>query len=135
MHEESLARSLLQRTTELCQLHHARNVVSVRVSCGPLSGVEPTQLHDAFTRLKATLPACHSATLILEDPGMPARCEACRHSFDVIHFRFLCPQCSSGNIRLLDGDCLRILDVELEVEEPGRSDSGVTHGNDGLQSV
>jgi len=121
MHEESLARSLLQRTAELCQLHKARSVVSVRVSCGPLSGVEPMQLQDAFERLRSAWPACRFAALILEDPGMPAQCEACGHRFPIIRFRFVCPACASGRVQLLDGDCLRILDVELDVEESGEA--------------
>jgi hydrogenase nickel incorporation protein HypA/HybF len=135
MHEESLARSLLQRTAELCQLHKARTVVSVRVSCGPLSGVEPAQLQDAFERLRSGWTACQFAALILENPGMPAHCESCGHRFPVINFRFLCPECRSGRVRLLDGDCLRILDVELDVQESGDGDSAVTHSDDGLQGV
>lgn len=135
MHEESLARSLLQRTAELCQLHKARSVVSVRVSCGPLSGVEPVQLQDAFERLRSAWPACQTAALILENPGMPAHCESCDHRFPVINFRFLCPECNSGRVRLLDGDCLRILDVELDVPESGAGGSAVTHSDDGLQGV
>lgn len=135
MHEESLARSLLQRTAELCHLHNALSVVSVRVSCGPLSGVEPAQLQDAFERLRSAWPVCEVAALILENPGMPAHCESCGHQFPVSNFRFLCPECSSGRVRLLDGDCLRILDVELEVQESGVGGSAVTHSDDGLQDV
>jgi hydrogenase nickel incorporation protein HypA/HybF len=135
MHEESLARSLLQRSAEISQLHNARSVVSIRISCGPLSGVEPTQLLDAFNRLKSATPACHAAALILEDPGLPAACENCGHKFPVIDFCFLCPHCSADNVRLLDGDCVRILDLELEIEEPREGNSAVTDGNDGLQRV
>ena len=135
MHEESLARSLLQRSAEICRLHSARSVVSIRLSCGPLSGVEPTQLLDAFTRLKSALPACRAAALVLEDPGLPALCNACGLEFPVINFCFLCPHCSAGNVQLLDGDCLRILDLELEIEEPREGNSAVTDGNDGLQGV
>ncbi|MEY3174577.1 MAG: hypothetical protein RLZZ436_2491 [Planctomycetota bacterium] len=135
MHEESLARSLLKQTCELCSHHNARSVVGVRVSCGPLSGVEPTQLLDAFERLKSTLPACQSATLIIDNPGLPAECRSCSHKFPVVDFRFHCPNCSSENIQLLDGDCLRILDVQLEIPEPTNSDSTVTHGNHGLHHM
>jgi len=135
MHEESLARSLLQRTAEICQQHKALFVVSVRVSCGPLSGVEPVQLQDAFERLRSVWPTCQVAALILENPGIPAFCESCGHQFPIINFRFLCPECNSGGVRLLDGDCLRILDVELEVPTSGAGGSAVTHGDDGLEGV
>jgi hydrogenase nickel incorporation protein HypA/HybF len=135
MHEESLARSLLQQTLDICRHHHAHSVVSVRVSCGPLSGVEPVQLHEAFDRLKTTTPAAHAATLLIENPGLPAHCENCNHQFLVDKFRFICPTCSSGLIRLLDGDCLRILDVQLQTTDSPAVASAVTDRDHRLNRV
>ncbi|MFM7038602.1 MAG: hydrogenase maturation nickel metallochaperone HypA [Planctomycetaceae bacterium] len=129
MHEESLARSLLQQTLSLCHRHNAQRVVAVRVSCGPLSGVEPSQLHEAFDRLKTTSPLSQSAALLIENPGLPARCENCKHQFSLVEFRFICPRCSSPIIQLLDGDCLRILDVELQTTDSINADSAVTDRN------
>jgi hydrogenase nickel incorporation protein HypA/HybF len=135
MHEESLARSLLQQTLDICRHHNAHSVVSVRVSCGPLSGVEPMQLHEAFDRLKTTTPASHAATLLIENPGLPAHCENCNHQFFVVEFRFICPHCSSGLIRLLDGDCLRILDVQLQTTDSPADASAVPDRDHRLNRV
>jgi hydrogenase nickel incorporation protein HypA/HybF len=135
MHEESLARSLLLQTLHICRINNALCVVSVRVSCGPLSGVEPAQLHEAFDRLKITNPASQSAVLLIENPGLPALCENCNHQFSVIDFRFICPQCCSALIRLLDGDCLRTLEVELRTPDFTTDASAVTDRDHCLNGV
>ena len=114
MHEESLARTLLNKAAEICIQHGAISVAAVRVSCGSLSGVEPLQLQDAFERLRGQQDCCAAAGLVIEDPGLPARCEACGVRFQVVNFRFRCPCCGGAGVCVEDGDCLRILEVELE---------------------
>ena len=53
MHEESLIRSLLRQVDQLKQIHQGLEVEEIEVEVGPLSGVEPLLLKDAFERLKS----------------------------------------------------------------------------------
>jgi hydrogenase nickel incorporation protein HypA/HybF len=119
MHEESLARTLLNKAVEICVQHGGRLVVAVRVSCGLLSGVEPLQLREAFERLRGQYSGCAVAGLVIEDPGLPAMCEGCGTEFQVVDFQFRCPSCGGKDVCVVDGDCLRILDVQLELMEGG----------------
>lgn len=122
MHEESLARSLLNKAVEICIQHGGTLVAAVRVSCGALSGVEPLQLRDAFERLRPEYSYCAVASLVIEDPGLPARCGDCGTEFQVQDFQFHCPSCGGGRVGVLDGDCLRILDVQLELSDGVKAD-------------
>ncbi|MEY3457252.1 MAG: hypothetical protein RL215_409 [Planctomycetota bacterium] len=119
MHEESLARTLIAQTTDLCHRHGAIRVLVIRVSCGALSGVEPLLLQDAFERLRGSTGMLAAAELVLEDPGLPARCCECGQEFQVADFRFVCGACGSTEIQITDGDSLKVLDVQLELAEAG----------------
>ena len=67
MHEESLVRSLLHQVEDLAQQHHATEVEDIEVEIGPLSGVEPLLVREAFERLKdgCTWPSCIIPVIIV----------------------------------------------------------------------
>jgi len=117
MHEESLTRALLSQVVAVADANQASSVKKIEVSCGRLSGVEPLLLQEAFERIRSEHDSCRDAVLVIQDPGLPAQCRDCRETFQIQDFRFRCPFCSSSNLQILDGDCLKLLNVYLQIPE------------------
>lgn len=115
MHEVSLVRALLSQVRVAAGPLSPECVQRVVVSAGPLSGVEPILVHQAFDELKseAGFAGCH---LSIEEVMLEAVCRDCGHTFEVQNFSFRCPQCHSHKVRVTQGDAFRLL--RLEVVEP-----------------
>lgn len=123
MHEYSLVRALLSHVraavvfSEAPPVANRRLVLSVTVSCGPLSGVEPLLVQQAFEVLKqdASNTVCDftRAQLAIEEKKLTAECTQCSKEFEVQDFVFRCPICESSSIRVTGGEEFRLLQVEI----------------------
>ena len=89
MHEFSLVRSLLEQVERIVTEQGGRAAVEVRVEIGPLSGVEPLLVKEAFSQLSV------DTTLIIDEVPLMASCHSCAREFELKEFRFACPHCSS----------------------------------------
>ena len=116
MHEESLMRSLLRQVDELAQQHHAVSVEEIEVEVGPLSGVEPLLLQDAFERLKAEFSWPHAELAVLQ-VGLDILCTGCQSESQLQDFHFVCPECGSTSLQILRGDVFRLLNVRMQVDD------------------
>ena len=116
MHEESLMRSLLRQVEELAQQHHARAVEEIEVEVGPLSGVEPLLLQDAFERLKYEF-SWPLAELTLLQVGLDILCTSCRTESQLQNFHFVCRECGSTSLQILRGDAFRLLNVRMQIDD------------------
>lgn len=116
MHEESLVRSLLRHVEELAQLHQAVGVEVIEVEVGPLSGVEPLLLQDAFERLRAEFP-WPLAELAVQQTGLAVFCNDCQRESQLEDFRFVCSQCGSTSLQIVRGDAFRLFNVKLTVDD------------------
>lgn len=117
MHEFSLVQSLLAQSAELMHAHDGVAIEAIHVELGPLSGVEPTLVALAFEQLVES-SECRGAQLQIDETPLGCQCEACTHRFDMVDFRFVCPECQSQNIRIVRGDEFRIVDVTIRTREP-----------------
>jgi hydrogenase nickel incorporation protein HypA/HybF len=104
MHETSLVRSLLAQVDELCAAHGGDSIQEVRVELGPLSGVEPLLMADAFNRQRGDWAAAATAKLIVDRVPLEVRCLACGNGFQPARFNFRCPGCQSGDTKIVRGD-------------------------------
>jgi hydrogenase nickel incorporation protein HypA/HybF len=112
MHECSLVRGLISHVLHVIESNTPCSVQEVVVSAGPLSGVEPLLVEQAFDQLKsdAGLGGCR---LLVEVTELMADCESCRCSFAVQDFVFRCPNCNSSSITVTAGDEFRLLRVKV----------------------
>ena len=118
MHETSLVRVLLEQVVQAALPDSGNCVRTVHVALGPLSGVEPLLVVQAFDRLKldAGIPA---AVLKIDPVPLLAECRQCQHGFEVCNYYFVCPNCASRSVRITQGDEFRLVKLEVEdVEEP-----------------
>ena len=116
MHEESLVRSLLKQVEDLARQHHAIMVEEIEVEVGPLTGVEPLLLQDAFERLKMYFRWPHAALSVLQ-VELEVSCCDCHCESQIQDFRFLCHQCGSASLQILRGDAFRLLNVRIQTED------------------
>jgi hydrogenase nickel incorporation protein HypA/HybF len=129
MHEFSLVRSLLtQVDATVFDSSEDSNRISVRsivVSCGPLSGVEPLLVREAFDVLKleqAKLPS--DCRLEILDEPLCAVCESCDKETIVENFHFQCSSCGSDALQITSGDAFKLLRIEIEEHNELESETG-----------
>ncbi len=113
MHELAVCQSMLQQVMEIARQQQARLVTRIRVQVGPLSGVEPQLLAQAFPIASAGTLA-DTAALELESLPVRVRCEQCGAETDALPNRLLCGTCGDYHTQLVSGDELLLASVELE---------------------
>ena len=113
MHEYSLARALLHHVEEIVRGEDAAGACGVSVTIGEFSGVDPYLLQMAFEEISQQSLAAN-AVLSVEKVALEARCETCCKEFLVERFRFVCPGCGSGSVKVIRGEELTLERVTLE---------------------
>lgn len=108
MHELSIAESVIETITARTG---TRAVHEVRLEVGRLSGVSADSLRFCF-ELAASGTAVDGAHLLIDEPPGKAHCTTCGEDFLVDDLILLCG-CGSSDVRVLSGEELRILSVEV----------------------
>lgn len=132
MHEESLIRSLLRQARDIAHLHRAIAVEEIEVEIGPLSGLEPTLLQDAFERLRLIFP-WPDARLSVQETALEVLCRDCRNESQLENFHFVCCHCGSTALQILRGDGFRLLNMKLQVDDNCSDGRVPCHGGSGVQ--
>lgn len=117
MHEFSLVRSLLEQVDDIVASQGGRAALEVRVEIGPLAGVEPFLVTEAFHQLFSQSRAA-GANLVVDEVPLTARCANCNMDFSVQEFRFVCPRCESREIIVMGGDQFRLMSVTVDLPDP-----------------
>jgi hydrogenase nickel incorporation protein HypA/HybF len=122
MHEVSVVLSLMKHAVDAAAPLAADRLRKIVVALGPLSGVEPMLMAEAFIdrRTEFGLSQCE---LSIENRPLRAMCSACDKLFEVVSFVFQCPACGSGRMEITEGDGMFLL--RLEVEEDLSSNSEI----------
>ena len=115
MHELAVCQALLDQVEELARARHSSEVVEINVEIGPLSGVEPELLQQAFTVARAGTLA-DSARLVLTSMPVQVHCELCDSTTEVQPARLVCGHCGNWRTRVVSGDELLLTTVELAME-------------------
>ncbi|MEO6887161.1 MAG: hydrogenase maturation nickel metallochaperone HypA [Jatrophihabitantaceae bacterium] len=108
MHELAVATSVIDAIVERTG---DKQVRGVRLEVGQLCGVCVDSLRFCF-ELAAAGTAVGDATLEIECPAGRAHCSTCGEDF-LVGDRILLCGCGSSDVRILDGEQLRILSVEV----------------------
>lgn len=122
MHELSVCQALLAQVSEVARTHGAHAVSRIVVRIGPLSGVEPALLAQAFPLARAGSLAAE-AGLDIEAAPVRVRCGRCGAETEAAANRLLCAACGDYHTTLIAGDELLLVKVELVQEEPVMSAS------------
>ena len=113
MHEYSIVQSLLNQCEDIAEQNGAQKVLKVYVKIGVMSGVEPHLLKSAFDTFKeATM--CADALLDIQVQNVIIRCKECGAETTLEVFRYLCSQCESNNVEVIDGEDMYLMSLEME---------------------
>jgi hydrogenase nickel incorporation protein HypA/HybF len=116
MHELSVCQALLSQVTEIAHRERANRVTRIHLRIGPLSGVVPELLEQAFSIARAGTIA-DQAELLAEPQPIRVRCSQCGAESDASVSRLLCGVCGDYRTRLISGDELLLASVEMHREE------------------
>jgi hydrogenase nickel incorporation protein HypA/HybF len=113
MHELSVCLSLMQQVESIARERDARKVIRITLNIGPLSGVEPDLLRNAYP-LAAAGTVAEDAELIMEVADIVVRCSQCDGETTVTPNKLVCGSCGDFRTRVISGDELTLMRVELD---------------------
>jgi len=112
MHELSLCRSLIRQATRVAAEHGAPPIRRIRVSIGPLAGVEVELMREAFPLASRDTPA-EGARLEIATSPVRVHCPRCDQEAEARVNDLTCPRCGHWQTRLTAGDELLLVSVDL----------------------
>lgn len=116
MHELAVCQGLMSQVEQVASREHAERVTLIRLRIGPLSGVEPQLLADAFP-IAAAGTVAEEAELVIDAQPVKVRCLSCGEESAATANRLLCAACGDFRTRLVSGDEMLLMSVELERRE------------------
>jgi hydrogenase nickel incorporation protein HypA/HybF len=116
MHELAVCQALIVQVEELARSRDAR-VQEVRIGLGPLSGIEPRLLAQAYPFACAGTLA-EGSRLAIEQTQVRVRCSRCGAESIAAPNRLVCGACGDWRTELVAGDEMLLLRLELETPQP-----------------
>ena len=113
MHELAVCQGLMAQVAEIARRENALRVTRILLRIGPLSGVEPQLLSDAFP-IAAAGSLAEGAELVIEDQAVRVKCLTCGEESDATVNRLVCGSCGDYRTQLITGDELLLASLELE---------------------
>jgi len=114
MHELSIIANLYEIMEEKAREQGGKKITFVKLQVGVLSGVVPDFLETAFDIFKNDTMAS-DATLEIEKVPLKIRCESCGAEKTSGELIYICLECGSNKIKILDGTelILEKMDISL----------------------
>lgn len=116
MHELALCQSLIDEVESVARRHDALGVHRIRLEIGPLAGVEPPLLEQAFSIARAGTLA-RNATLEITPQPLRVHCKTCGGESEAKANRLICGRCGDWHTEIVSGDQMLLTQVELSLEE------------------
>jgi hydrogenase nickel incorporation protein HypA/HybF len=114
VHELSVCQALIGQVETVARERGATAVKSVLVRLGPLSGVEAMLLQQAYPLASAGTVA-EASRLLIEPAPIRVRCATCGAETEAEPNRLICATCGDYHTRLVSGDEMLLMSVELIV--------------------
>ncbi|DAB28971.1 MAG TPA: hydrogenase maturation nickel metallochaperone HypA [Sulfurimonas sp. UBA12504] len=113
MHEYSIVQSLLDTCEKNAVKNAATKVTRVVVKIGVMSGVEPDLLKTAFDIFKENT-LCDGCEFIIHIQPIVVKCRVCEAQSTLQKLEYLCPECQSLELDVIDGEEMYLMQLELE---------------------
>ena len=112
MHELSICQALINQLRHIATKHDAGRITRVILRYGSLSGLEPHLLRQAFP-LVAVGSVAEDAELVMEESLVRVMCQECGMETEALPNKLHCGACGAGRTRVVCGDELLLVKVEL----------------------
>lgn len=116
MHELSVCLALMSQVERISAEHGARGVEKIVLQIGPLSGIEPRLLENAFPLASAGSLA-EKAELVIDHSQVRVSCSQCGAETDALPNRLLCGECGDYRTRVVSGEEMTLVSLELDLEK------------------
>jgi len=116
MHELSVCLSLLQQLEKIAAERNAIAVEKIYLQLGPLSGIEPALLRNAYPMAAAGTIA-ENAELIIEACDIVVSCTECGAESAAKPNRLLCGVCGDFRTRIISGEEMILQRMEMTLAE------------------
>lgn len=113
MHEMSLCESVLDIIEQQAKAQCFQRVTTVWLEIGALSGVEAEAMRFCFDVVMQNSLAHQAKLEIIEVPGL-AWCMPCAENVIVRQLYEQCPNCGSHQLQIVNGEQMRIKELEVE---------------------
>lgn len=113
MHEYSIVQALMEQVETLAEENDAKKILKVIVKIGVMSGVEPHLLEIAFNTFKEKT-VCDSADFIMNIQPLTLLCQKCQVESELEKIHYCCPECSSLDVKVIDGEDMFLMSLEME---------------------
>ena len=113
MHEYSIVQSLIESCDEHAKSNNAIKVTKVVVKIGVMSGVEPHLLREAFELFKEDT-ICDGCEFVMNIQKVKIECLTCKEVNELEKNEYCCPTCKSIDIKIIDGEDMFLMQLELE---------------------
>jgi len=113
MHERSLVKGLIEQVLEDARIRSLGQIHEIKIEIGEFSGVESPLVQSAFDEMAGEYWP-FQVRLVIDRIPLTAICQNCQESFRVTDFRFICPQCRSGDIKVTAGEEIRLVSLRAE---------------------
>ena len=113
MHEMALALSIVDIIRERAAEDGFRRVLKVHLCVGALATVDPDALAFGFS-VASRDTVSEGAELVIGRPAGKAFCGSCGTTFEATRRSDPCPACERVQWILLDGDQMRVTELEVE---------------------
>ena len=103
----------MEQVDSIVREQDADRVVSVHLGIGPLSGVDPHLLEQAFAISSAGSNAA-GAELFIDCLPVVVNCRNCGTTSEVMPARLVCANCGNWQTKLVSGDELQLTRIEMD---------------------
>ena len=112
MHELAVCQALMEQVESIALEEQADHVTAIHLGIGPLSGVEPRLLEQAFSIARAGSIAA-DAELVIASMPIQVSCSQRGRQSEALPNRLVCGHCGDWRTSLVSGDELQLQHVEL----------------------
>lgn len=112
MHELAICQALMEQIETIARDEQAERVTAIHLGIGPLSGVEPRLLEQAFYIASAGSIAA-DAELTIKTMPVEVSCSQCGQCSEALPTRLVCGHCGDWRTKLVSGDELQLEHVEF----------------------
>ncbi|SFZ97904.1 [NiFe] hydrogenase nickel incorporation protein HypA [hydrothermal vent metagenome] len=113
MHEYSIVQALINQCDEISKQNDEKKVTKVVIKIGVMSGVEIHLLETAFHTFKEST-CCDRAELQINHQKIKLHCNTCNQEYEIDDTEYQCTNCSSSDVRIIDGEDMYLMSLELE---------------------
>ncbi len=113
MHEYSIVQALLNQCESIAKENESKKVVKVVIKIGVISGVEIHLLKTAFDTFKEGT-ICDGAELIINHQKIKLHCNECGVEYEIDEMNYRCVKCESLNVKVIDGEDMYLMSLEME---------------------